>query len=159
MFDTEPNYSPDGKQLTFTRVRSFNPTKGGLTAVFIVNTDGTGLRQLTPWGMNASEAEWSPDGSLIAFNDADDRIKTARIFVIRPDGNGLKKLPREADAGAFRPCWSPAGDKIVFTRLPSDNHGGTFNFDLYTMNPDGSDVTRITNTPDFENQADWGTHF
>lgn len=158
MFDTEPSYSPDGNQLAFVRVRRFNPRQGGLTAVFVVNTDGSGLRQLTPWGMNAGAPDWSPDGSLIAFNDADDRFKTASIFVIRPNGSGLEKLTHEANAGAFRPCWSPAGDKILFTRLPWGGHGGAFSFDLYAMNPDGSDATRVTNTAGFENQGDWGTH-
>jgi TolB protein len=155
-FDTEPQYSPDGTQITFTRVKRFNPGRGGQTAVFVVNVDGSHLRQLTPWGMNAAESDWSPDGSKIALNDADDRIKTASIYVINPDGTGLTKLTHDTNAGSFRPCWSPAGDRIVFTRISFGPHGGPF--DLYTMNADGTNVTPLTQTPDFENQADWGPH-
>jgi len=43
-----------------------------------------------------------------------------------------------------------------FTHIDFGPKGGPF--DLYPMNADGSDVTPLTQTPDFENQADWGTH-
>jgi Tol biopolymer transport system component len=156
IFDTEPSYSPDGTQITFTRIKKFEPHRGGQTAVFVVNVDGSNLRQLTPWGMNAAEPDWSPDGSKIAFNDADDRIKTASIYVMNADGTGLTKITHDENEGSFRPCWSPQGDRIVFTRIAFGPHGGPF--DLFTMNPDGTDITALTQTPDFENQADWGSH-
>jgi hypothetical protein len=38
------------------------------TALFVVNADGTGLRQITPTALGAYSAQWSPDGHLIAFS-------------------------------------------------------------------------------------------
>ena len=42
------SYSPDGRRVSFTR---FN--EHGQTAIFIVNTDATGLHQVTPWGVGS----------------------------------------------------------------------------------------------------------
>ena len=61
--DTAPRFSPDGRQLVFTRYI----TDPRPAALFTVGVDGGGLKQLTPWGMGAGDADWSPDGTKIAF--------------------------------------------------------------------------------------------
>jgi Tol biopolymer transport system component len=40
---------------------------GTQMAVFVVKVDGSGLRQLTKWGLLAGDADWSPDGKVIVF--------------------------------------------------------------------------------------------
>ena len=79
-------------------------------AFFIIDADGTGLRQLTPWSLNAGgRPDWSPDGKLILFNHLDLRTATtATSDTIHPDGTGLKKLtnypaPKTVLNGSFSP--------------------------------------------------------
>ena len=56
--------------------------KGINLALFTINTDGTGLRRLTPWGIQAAEADWSPDGTRIEQADVvkDTSTPMARTF-------------------------------------------------------------------------------
>jgi TolB protein len=54
-WDDEPQWSPDGGKLVFTRV----DVQREAEAVFTVNLDGSGLSQLTPWALNAAgDPEW-----------------------------------------------------------------------------------------------------
>jgi TolB protein len=64
--DHLPPWSPDGKRLVFWR--GLASEEGGPTAVFIVNVDGSGLHQLTPWKMLAGDPDWSPNGDFIVFS-------------------------------------------------------------------------------------------
>ena len=64
-FDSAPRFSPDGRRLVFTRYIS--ETIPLRSALFTVRVDGGGLKQLTPWGNGAGDADWSPDGTKIVF--------------------------------------------------------------------------------------------
>jgi Tol biopolymer transport system component len=64
-YDDSPRFSHDGSRIVFLRIRNGDPE---LSAVKVVNSDGTGQRQLTPYDMRASQP-WSPDDSRIVFND------------------------------------------------------------------------------------------
>ena len=63
MFDLAPRFSPDGRRLVFTRYI----TDPGRSALFTVRVDGGGLKQLTPRGNGASDADWSPEGKKLVF--------------------------------------------------------------------------------------------
>src|SRR5262249_54257914 len=84
---------------------------------------------------------WSPDGSKITFARAGgcfwDLCSTQDLWVVNADGSNPTKLADRAGGAA----WSPDGTKIIF--------GKSVNFaqsDIYTMNPDGSGLTNVTNT-------------
>ena len=153
-FDTESQWSPDGTRLAFTRVK--NSTQA---AVFIFNLHGTGLRRLTPWKLDAAGPDWSPDGRTILFATYWDPQpgKLATIDSIRPDGSHRTVLTStRGSQQSFRPSWAPDGTRIVFTCFTPT--GKTGRLDLYTMNPDGMGLKRLTNMPKgFPNSADWGT--
>ena len=60
-----PTWSPDGKLLAFESNRG---STIGLYAIFLINRDGTGLRQVTDQFLNADHPVWSPDGRGLAFS-------------------------------------------------------------------------------------------
>jgi Tol biopolymer transport system component len=154
-FDTRPRYSPDGTRVTFTRLKRFLPDGGALSAVLVMNADGSGLRRLTGYGENAAESDWSPDGRSIVFNDSDDRIQAAEIFSIRPDGTHRRQLTRGRDSSSFRPVWSPSGRRIMFTRARF-GPGDAVTFHLFTMDAHGHRLARVRGSTTLENEADWG---
>ncbi|MFL5797783.1 MAG: hypothetical protein ACJ77A_07595 [Actinomycetota bacterium] len=161
--DKEPGYSPDGERIVFVRDRQLVEAGAprNLSALFVVNVDGTGLRRLTTWELAVRTPSWSPDGSRILFASGDlippRGGRRAQVFVIGADGSGLRQLTSSATAVAFWPSWSPDGSRIVFTRWTfAPRRKG---FELYTMRPDGSHITSYTPAPLQEaNSADWGTH-
>jgi Tol biopolymer transport system component len=76
------DWSPDGSRVAFA---AFSHRHLGL---FVVNADGTGLREITPLGLGAVSAQWSPDGRMIAFTSC---CGSAQAWVIHPDGTGLRQ--------------------------------------------------------------------
>jgi Tol biopolymer transport system component len=138
----------------FNRIDPSRPAKANV-ALFVVNVDGSGLRRITPWGLPFWEdgGRWSPDGKTILFDNR------KSLFVVRPDGSGLAKIPLVTDSFSRlqNPNWSPDGTKIVvslFTRTSS----GTEQAGIYTANADGSNIQRVTNSPTFDRDGDWGPH-
>jgi Tol biopolymer transport system component len=126
-------------------------------ALFVVNVNGSGLRQITAWQPGElPTASWSPDGQWILTDNAQ-----GGLYVVHPDGTGLHQIPvrtgSRARAFAFQPGWSPDGRKIVFS-LFTGRGPGTGQEDIYTANADGTEVTHVTTTPDFEEGAEWGPY-
>jgi TolB protein len=69
------------------------------------------------------------------------------------DGSSITWLT-EKFGNNYDPTWSPEGDKIVFTHALG---AGFKHQQIYTMNPDGTDITRITFTNDESFGPDWGS--
>ena len=66
---SDAQFSPDGRWIAFTRLTG---SATGETAIFVVRTDGTGLRRLTDESLHAGRPRWSPDGSQILFSQGDE---------------------------------------------------------------------------------------
>jgi Tol biopolymer transport system component len=134
-------WSPDGSRIAFCAFTDSN----GSTGLFVVNPDGTDLKQIVPMATGAISVQWSPDGKLLAFTSEvgpDDQIA-----VIRPDGTSLMRLTDGTDGStSVAPVWSPDGTKLLFQRKLGRQ------VTLWTMNADGSGQTQLTPTPV---AADW----
>jgi len=149
--DAPADVSPDGRRFVFLRFKDEN-TPHQQVALFVENLNGSGLRQLTRYGLAQPHenawAQWSPDGREIISETT-----RGRLFVIHPDGTGLTPIHLQTGTTkyfAFEPDWSPGGKRIVFCMYINGQE------DIYTANADGSNLAQVTNTPDVENGPDWG---
>ncbi len=77
--------------------------------LFLMNSDGSGLRQVSPPGGNSQGPSFSPDGNWIAFTAYFDRpkdINGCEIYVVRVDGTSLRRLT-DNDYCDYQPRWGP----------------------------------------------------
>src|SRR6266511_534135 len=157
--DCPGDYSPNGKRIVFVRADDT------VFTLVTVKLDGGEPRQITPSGMaiNFNCGSWSPQGNEIVFSAHVPADNRSTIWVVHPDGTGLRHIAvpgcggltsNPTSIGCFNPSWSPDGQKIVFGRQPGQGQR-----DLYIANADGSGLFRVTNAPDLEEfGGDWGTH-
>jgi TolB protein len=155
-FDTEPQFSPDGTTIVFSRFKAADRS-----AIYRVNVDGTGLERLTNFGLNASHPDVSPDGQWVTFDSGDSGAPGSKGNVyVMPLAGGKKRAltdtaPVDEDGpltAAQNPVFSPNGRKILYTQF---REGGT---DLVVMKVNGSGKHTILGGSRFPNKADWGTH-
>jgi Tol biopolymer transport system component len=82
------------------------------------------------------EAVWSPDRSKIVYS------QLGTLMIMEPDGSKKRELAR-----GHHPSWSPDGKMLVYDVSQDDGHQITGS-DLYVINADGTEPTRLTNTPE-----------
>ncbi|HEY0099890.1 MAG TPA: di-heme oxidoredictase family protein [Pyrinomonadaceae bacterium] len=127
-----PAFSPDGTQIVFQR------SVGGNINIFVMNNDGTNLRQLTNTGVDMSPA-WSPNGTKIAFGSR--RTGIWQIFLMNPDGTNQVNISN-SNANDSWPAWSSNSGSITFTRSQPTM---TPPFEkIWTMSSSGTGQTQIT---------------
>jgi Tol biopolymer transport system component len=142
-----PAWSPDGTRLAFVSDRE------GEQEIFLINADGTGLRQLTQGaglvgGERAllSRPAFSPDGSRLVFHQEFDRetedeegsTEGFLICFVKADGTG-----QTCPAAGSAPAWSPDGTRVVFSRRSRSTPEG-----LSVMNADGTGQRPLTRGAD-----------
>lgn len=116
-FDGEPAWSPDGMKVAFRRL--IHGPYGDVGRIFVVNRDGTGLRQLTPEPINNNEnpydtdPSWSPDGTRLLFS------RSGELSFINVDGTGLTWTGVIGDS----PSLSRDGTQITYESINGGNEG------------------------------------
>jgi len=107
-YDDQAAFSPDGKQLVFVSTR-----EGGRANLWTLDLASQRAKRVTSGAGGDFRPAWSPDGKWIAFSSDREspfpfahgrweRLQLAEIYLIRPDGSGIRKL---TSTGGF--CGSP----------------------------------------------------
>lgn len=144
-----PVWSPDGTTLAFTR-DNMSPERDDAwvsSAVFVVNTDGTDLRRVTPVGWSAVGPTWSADGTRLLITHVQefvtpDGLSTTPalldVYSIRPDGSDLVELTD--DGHSLAPAWTTDG-RVTFTRLVITGEAEAY--ENWIVDADGTNPSRL----------------
>lgn len=152
--DLPVGYAPNGSQMAFIRTETLQAggsDDGERSALFVVKPDGTGLRQLTDYGVvmghEVASGAWSADGRTLLTSTPDGRLITVDVR-----SHAICRIDLEVGINeyfAFAPSYAPGGNRITFSL---STNGGP---DIYTARTDGKDVKKVTDTPDNEIFPDW----
>lgn len=117
-YDDQAAFSSDGKQIVFVSTRG-----GGRANLWVLDVATHQAKPLTSGNGGDFRPSWSPDGQWIAFSsDRDSELPPAKgrwerlhlvdIYVIHPDGSGLKRISQH---GGFcgSPKWTPDARNVV----------------------------------------------
>ena len=149
-----PSYSPDGTQIAFRGDLDLAEPSGD-EEIYVMDRDGTNVRQLTSNADFDSAPSWSNDGKQILFERAPAGTFTPGIeaqekdvYVMRADGTDVRRLTDSPglDEGAE---FSPDSTKIVFSSARDGQQ------ELYVMDADGSNPRRLTDNPARDESPDW----
>jgi dipeptidyl aminopeptidase/acylaminoacyl peptidase len=146
------DWSPDSSRVVFA---AFDESSRSATvALFIVNADGSGLRQIAGSGVGAISAQWSPNANLIAFTSCASarNCATPQAWVVHPDGTALRQVTHPVDRAVFlTPVWSPDSTKLLLDKVDRNNQAS-----VWTINLDGSGLLKLADTPQ-PSMLDWGS--
>ncbi len=118
-YDDQAAFSPDEKQIVFVSSRA-----DGYANLWLLDLASGKQRALTTGQGGDFRPAWSPDGQWIAFSsdrDSDlpnakgrwERLHIAGIFLIRPDGSGLKRLTPRDENFCGSPKWSADSKSLI----------------------------------------------
>jgi YD repeat-containing protein len=165
--DCNAEWSPDGSKILFQSLRN-----GSYYQVYTMNPDSSGQTNLSNGSAADIQPSWSPNGSKIAFASERDHAGIPAIYVMNSNGSNQTRLTFTGEPFKDeQPIWSRDALKIVFvstrdsvieTWQETDDDGNVIqksaldsNKEIYLMNADGSNQTRLTNTLENEDAPGW----
>ena len=129
-----PVFSPDGLKIAFNRDDSCGEN------VYVMNADGSNQINISP----GDNFVWSPDSRKLAY------VFNGSIYISNSDGSEKKLLETIGFSYFYPVTWSPDGTKLAYVGT-----GGVNSFDVYTVNADGSNRQKITNTLARKYEVTW----
>lgn len=158
-YDAEGAYSPDGKQIVFSSNRNIysrTPTEAEkkqleldpsyFLDVYVMNADGSNVRQLTNVAGYDGGTFWSPDGKRIIWRRFSEDGARAEVYTMNADGSDQRKIT-SFGAMSWAPIFHPSGDYIIF----STNKLGFDNFELYMVDAAGKrEPVRVSERAGFD---------
>jgi WD40-like Beta Propeller Repeat len=136
--DADPQVSPDGRTVIFTRTLEPD-SPDAPSAIFRIGIDGTDLTQLTS-GAGYAEPTFYPSGRSIALVGPG-RNENPDLYSMRLDGSDLRPIV-STQAAERAPVVSPSGRQIAFECVPPEPHSGHQN--ICSITPDGSHRRNLT---------------
>ena len=170
--DVAPAWSPDGTRIAFVRHGSNAESPG----IYTVAADGSDQQLVVPfrtgsggegdlavysWGKTGPT--WSPNGEMLGYVlRIDNRVRNAQggletlrrevLYVVNADGSETRELFAVEDSLqesiTTEPAWSPDSQRIAFVHQTQPTEGNRGMVKLYTVRPDGSELTQILGPDD-----------
>ena len=161
-YDAEGSYSPDGKLVAFASNRNayaksmtaeqqklFDKDKASMMEIFIMNSDGSDVKQLTDTLGYDGGPFFSPDGKKICWRRFDKNGVTAEIMTMNIDGSEKRKITNMRSM-SWAPYYHPSGKYLIY----NTNKHGFANFELYIVAAEGNSTpVRVSGTPGFDGLA------
>lgn len=146
----DPHFSPDGSRIVFRGSENkYLPDNDYMDELYIMNADGTDLRQLTQypnndatnvwWEYHAGPPVWRNDSDIITFQSV--QKKSSSLFGISPNGKDLNQITPDSTYDGWH-SWSENDEWLVMSR--SVIKAGNFNYDIYLKHRDSTNVRRLT---------------
>ena len=142
-----PSWSDDGEQVVF--VASSGESEMEYSEdIYVMNADGSNVRQVTDTRAYESSPSFFPDGETIAFARYSNR-NGSDIFTIKLDGSGITKLTDDPGFYEESVAISPDGQRIDFSRYGRSS-------EIFVMDADGTNPVNVTKTGRVDEfEMDW----
>jgi len=165
--DYDPSFCSNGDKIVFTSLRD-EVNDDGNENIYVMNSDGTGVTQLTSNPAFDADANFNPDCTKIVFRSGRVSGDPSEVFEMDAvdnnndgEGDNMRNISNYPTANDAFPAYSPDGLKIVF-RSHRTTGTGVNNTDgdaeVFVINDDVNltGLTQLTVNDDADNFPDWG---
>ena len=143
--DVTPVWSPDGGSLVFVS------TRDGDADLYLREAGGS-ERPLTTNPADDIHPAWSPGGQHIIFSS--NRTGLYQIYTV-PASGGTAQQVGVVDGNALYPRYAPDGSRISYMRASIALPACDWNWDIWLMDPDGGNQSRVTTQLGGDLYANW----
>jgi len=158
-YDAEGSFSPDGRQIVFSSLRSgydhpLSPEEkqrlekdpAFFGEIYVMNADGSDQRRLTTAPGYDGGPFFSPDGQRIVWRHFDESGMIADVWTMKTDGTDKRRLT-DFKCMSWAPYYHPSAQYLIFTA----NKLGFDNFELFLVDVNGErEPVRATYTAGFD---------
>ena len=108
--DRQPNWSPAGEAILFQRQAAGSDT----WKLYLMNSDGRNIRQVTRSASEDSDASWSADGSWVVYSSDYGELELPNLFIVSIEGGEPIRATYDEDSYDGAPSWSHDGRWLAF---------------------------------------------